>query len=165
VSVARSMRAHRVEVAETVDSLSRSDFASAFAVPRQAADRRSAEQWARDVFERAPAAMRSFVLLGWKYGLGFRLGPPSSPTHVLGWKIASSSPEAISLALQSPLVSAHKLVRVDRTRVVMTTFVRYERAPARMLWMAAVPIHHRTEPYLLGRAATNPSPAEAISGH
>lgn len=155
------MRAYRVDVAEAFDPLVRSDYASAFEVSRQAADGRSAEQWARAAFEGAPAALRMFVVVGWKYGLGFRVGPRSSPAHVLGWKIATKTPDAIALELQSPLVGAHKIVRVDGARVVMTTFVRYERLPARALWSAVAPIHHRTEPYLLSHAAANP---DVLSG-
>jgi hypothetical protein len=161
MSAPRSVRARRVAVAETADPLGRSDYASAFEVSREAADRWSAELWARAAFEGAPAALRTFVVSGWRYGLGFRLGPMGSPAHVLGWEIASNAPEAVHLALQSALVTARKVVRVDAGRVVMTTFVRYQRAPARLLWAAAAPIHHQTEPYLLGHAA----PGEAISSH
>jgi hypothetical protein len=148
----RSIRARRIEVAETVDPLGRSDYASAFAVARQAPHRWTAELWARAALEGAPAALRAFVVIGWRYGLGLRLGPRGSDTHVLGWAIASNTPDAVDLTLQSALVSARKVVRVDAERVVMTTFVRYERAPARTLWVAAAPIHHRTEPYLLAHA-------------
>jgi hypothetical protein len=153
MSASRSTRARRVAVAEEIDPLGRSDYASAFAVLRQAADERSAEQWARAALEGAPAALRNFVIVGWRYGLGFRLGPRASGAHVLGWKIASSTPDVIVLDVKSPLVTAEKVVRVDATRVVMTTFVRYERAAGRALWSAVTPVHHRTEPYLLGRAA------------
>jgi Protein of unknown function (DUF2867) len=62
-------------------------------------------------------------------------------------------PDATVLDLQSPLVTAQKVVRLETARVVMTTFVRYERPAGRALWSAVTPIHHRTEPYLLGRAA------------
>jgi hypothetical protein len=161
MSAPRSLRARRVAVAEMADPLGRSDYASAFEVPREAADRWSAELWARAAFEGAPAALRTFVVSGWRYGLGFRLGPSSSADHILGWRIVARTPHAVELELQSALVTARKVVRVDAGRVVMTTFVRYERAPARLLWAAATPIHHQTEPYLLGHAA----PGEAISSH
>jgi hypothetical protein len=147
------MHAHRVAVAETFDPLGRSDYASAFDVARRAEDDRSPEQWARAAFEGAPAALRAFIAVGWRYGLGFRLGPRASTAHVLGWKIVSSTPDAIVLDLQSPLATAQKVVRVQTARVVMTTFVRYERLAGRALWSAVTPVHHRTEPYLLGRAA------------
>jgi hypothetical protein len=151
------MRARRVEVSEQVDPLAPCDYASAFAVPRPPRDRRSAEQWARAAFEGAPAGLRAFVAAGWRYGLGLRLGPPSDPVYVLGWEIETRSPDAIALTSCSRLISAHKLVRIDGARVVMTTFVRYERAPARVLWSAVMPVHHRTEPYLLGHAAASPA--------
>ena len=35
----------------------------------------SAELWARSVFEGAPAAVRWFIVIGWRVGLGLRLGP------------------------------------------------------------------------------------------
>jgi Protein of unknown function (DUF2867) len=152
MSAPRSPRAQRVAVDEEIDPLERSDYATAFSVPRRAADERSAEQWARAALEGAPAALRAFVVVGWRYGLGFRLGPRASGDHVLGWRIASNMPDTIVLALQSPLVTARKVVRVETARVVMTTFVRYERPAGRALWCAVTPVHHRTEPYLLRRA-------------
>jgi hypothetical protein len=157
MSARSSPRAHRVEVADKTDPFAQSDYASAFAITYRAADGRSAEQWARTVFEGAPALLRRFVIIGWRYGLGLRLGPPSSGTHILGWEIVSRTPEAITLAVRSPLLSARKIVRVDDTRVVMATFVRHERALGRILWAVVVPVHHRIEPYLLTHAATDPS--------
>jgi Protein of unknown function (DUF2867) len=155
MGISRSLRAHRVAIVEETDPLGRSDYASAFRVPRQAADTRSAEQWARAAFEGAPAVLSAFVVAGWRYGLGFRLGPRASRAHVLGWKITGNAPDAVVLDLQSALLTAKKVVRVEGDRVVMTTFVRYERRPARLLWSAVTPIHHRTEPFLLGRAASS----------
>ncbi len=153
MSSPRSPRAHRVAVAEEPDPLGGSDYAAAFAVARRPEDVRSAEQWARAALEGAPAALRTFVAAGWRYGLGFRLGPRASAAHVLGWKIASDAPDVIVLELHSALVTARKVVRVHPARVVMTTFVRYEHPAGRVLWPAVTPVHHRTEPYLLGRAA------------
>jgi hypothetical protein len=46
----------------------------------------SAEGRARSVFEGAPVAMRWFMVVGWRLGLGLRLGP-RTPEHVLGWRI------------------------------------------------------------------------------
>lgn len=149
------MRASRVAVAEENDTLSKSDYASAFAARIIGTDDRSPEQWVRDTFEGAPRPLRWFVRVGWRYVLGFRLGPRPSPAHVLGWKIVSTTPEAIKLEVQSPLVTALKVLRVEDSRVVMTTFVRYERKSARAVWSAIAPVHHRTEPYLLGHAASH----------
>lgn len=148
------MRARRVNVTDEPDTLASPDYASAFEVTSAAGDQRSPEQWVRDVFEGAPRAARWFVLLGWRYALGLRLGPRPSPAHVLGWRIVRRTPDSITLEVRSALVTAHKLLRVERSRVVMTTFVRYDRPFASALWSAVTPVHHRTEPYLLGHAAT-----------
>ena len=77
-------RAHRCEVTEGADDLGRSDYASAFEVTIGEGDGRSPEQWARAVFEGAPTAIRWFVVFGWRYVLGLRLGPRSSPDYVAG---------------------------------------------------------------------------------
>jgi hypothetical protein len=151
-----SVRAKRVEVTTESDAIAEPDYASTFEVIVPDTDVRSAEQWVRATFEDAPRALRWFVLTGWRYVLGFRLGPRASPTYVLGWKILTSTPDSIGLELRSPLVSAHKVLRVEGARVRVTTFVRYERRIGRALWLAATPIHHRTEPYLLGHAASHP---------
>lgn len=149
------MGAHRVDVTVESGALANPDYASTFAVTASQSDARSAEQWIRDTFEGAPRAVRSFVVIGWRYLLGLQLGPPRSPAHVLGWKIVASSPDSIVLEVRSALVTACKVLRVESSRVVTTTFVRYERRAGRAVWSALAPVHHRTEPYLLGRAAIN----------
>jgi hypothetical protein len=65
----------------------------------------------------------------------------------------SDSIDRIVLEVHSPLVTAKKAVRVEPSSVTMTTFVHYERPVGRAIWAALTPVHHRTEPYLLGRAA------------
>jgi hypothetical protein len=150
-----SIGARRVDVTEETDTLADHGYASAFEVITPGTDARSPEQWARAAFEDGPAPIRWFVLIGWRYVLGFRLGPRPSSDHVLGWKIVETAPDSIVLELRSALVIARKVVRVEGARVVMTTFVRYRRPRARALWSAVAPIHHLTEPYLLGRAAAH----------
>jgi hypothetical protein len=145
-----------VEVAEHDDTLANPDYASAFEVTITDREFRSPEQWARATFEGAPATMRWFILFGWRFVMHFRLGPRPSSTHVLGWNIVSAAPEIIVLEVRSAIATAHKVVRVEPSRVVMTTFVRYERRSARAIWSMVAPVHHRTEPYLLGHAASHP---------
>lgn len=72
-----------------------------------------------------------YLVLGWRFGLGLRLGPQRSPSHVLGWKIVRSTPHAIILEVQSLLLTAHNVVQVQDAGVLLTTFVRYERARRR----------------------------------
>jgi hypothetical protein len=150
------VRARRVQVIEEADRPAGSTYASAFEVVPAVTDVRSPEQWARAMFEDAPGVMRWGVMMGWRFIMGFRLGPRPSPDYVLGWKIVTSAPEAIALEVQSSLATAYKVVRVDGPRVVVTTFVRYERTVARVVWATITPVHHRTEPFLLGHAASHP---------
>ncbi len=92
-------------------------------------------------------------MIGWKFVLRLRLGPAQAPGQVLGWKVIGTAPEAITLRADSRLITAHKIVQVDRSRVTVTTLVRYERRSGRVIWTAVSPVHHRTEPLLLSRAA------------
>lgn len=145
--------ARRVDVTEDIQDLGRHEYSSAFAVTVIPRTSSPPEQWARAAFEQAPRALGSLVWFGWKHLLRFQLGPRSSPSHVLGWKIVGRAPGEITLEVRSVLLTAHKVVRVEDSRVIMTTFVRYERQMGRFVWSAIAPVHHRTEPYLLGRAA------------
>jgi hypothetical protein len=147
--------AHRVEVPADTTTLAGADYASGFETARAATDTRSPEQWARATWEGAPRGVRGFLVTGWKLGLGLRLG--SGSDHVLGWTVVTATPETIVLEARSGLLTAHNMVRVEDTRVLWTTFVRYEKPSARLLWRAAAPVHHLTLPYLLKLAAKQES--------
>ena len=71
----------------------------------------------------------------------------------------TSTPEAIMLEVRSVLVTAQKVLRVEDSQVQVTTFVQFHRRAARAIWSAIAPVHHRTEPYLLGHAASQFSPS------
>jgi hypothetical protein len=152
------VKARQVELPDRIsalNSLTDPSYTYACEITAHAGDSRPAEQWARAVFEGAPRPLRWFIVTGWIVGLGLRLGPRSSPSHVLGWKILWSTPTTIVLGVESFALSAHLVVQVEDSRVVHATFVRYERPPARVLWTFAAPIHRRVVPYLLGRAAAH----------
>jgi len=151
-----SRRARRVEVTDEIralDTLVGPDYAAAWEVTVKDGDRRSAEQWARATFEGAPRPWRAFIVAGWTMGLGLRLGPRPSPHHVLGWRFVTPEPDEI--ILQEPFRSgtAHNVLRVESSKVLLATFVRHETPWGRPLWSSVAPLHHRIVPYLLGRAA------------
>jgi hypothetical protein len=104
------------------------------------------------VFEDAPLGLRQVLVGGW-LALGLRLAPRPSPDHVLGWRIASTTPDTIVLELDSKLMSAQNVIEVDGTRVVWTTLVHYRNRLGAVMWSAAAPVHHLILPRLLGRAA------------
>jgi hypothetical protein len=137
-----------------------SDYAAAWEIIHTGADSRSAEEWARDTFEGAPLTVRAFIVAGWIGGLGLRLGPRPSPGHVLGWTIVTTAPDLIVLSVRSVLLgTAYLVLEVEAPRVVLSSFVRYEKRPARVLWSSVAPIHQRVVPYLLGHAAAHPMSA------
>jgi len=130
------------------------NFSYACELTLDTATAQSAEQWARGVFEGAPRLLRWFIVTGWIVGLGLRLAPRRSRSHVLGWNIVSNSPEVIVLGVESFMLTARVVVRVRESTVVHATFVRYERAPARIVWPIAAVVHRRVIPFLLRNAAT-----------
>jgi hypothetical protein len=141
----------------------RYDYADAFEVRVHEPDARSAEQFARCALEQAPWPVRWTIRLAHRHLLRLRLGPHSSPDHVLGWKIVTSQPEVIHLEAESPLLGRGVLVgrRVGPTCVVVTTYVFYARpAPAHLVWKITGPLHRRVAPYLLERAAATANRAE-----
>jgi hypothetical protein len=160
----KAARARRVDLPASVDdesSLAGSDYASSFAVDVPHAAANTAEHWASRTLEGAPRALRWFVLFGWRVVLRLRLAPLGAAGSIMGWRVGATTPDTITLAVSSSLVAAHKLLTVEENRVVMTTYVRYERALGRVLWSVIVPIHHLVEPLLLTHAARSRLDGEA----
>ena len=157
---ASSARAYRVAAdLENRATDNSPDYRDAFEVQVSSTDTRTPEQWAHAVFERTPRLVRWFLLLGWRWVLGLRLGPLSSSNHVLGWRIASREPGAIRLELRSTFMTAQLSLRIASSTAVLTTHVSYTRRLAHPLWAAASLIHRQMIPYLLGRAASSPQSA------
>jgi Protein of unknown function (DUF2867) len=154
-TVRMAIRARRCEATEDPGGLGGSDYAGAFEVTIALGDDRSPEQWSRSVFESAPTAIRWFVLFGWRFVLGLRLGPQMSPDYVSGWRIRDVGPSVITLEVDSWLMTASKEIRVAGGSVRVSTFVRYSGGLGRAAWTLVAPVHHRTEPYLLGYAASH----------
>jgi hypothetical protein len=160
MSRSSSARARRIDVgdqARAFDTLAEPHYAAAWEVATADGDTRDAEQWARATFEDAPPALRRFIMTGWIAGLRLRLGPRASPDHVLGWRIVTTTPEVIILSVQSALIgTAHFVLNLEGSRVLLTNFVRYEKPAARPIWATVQPLHHQIVPYLLGHAASHP---------
>jgi hypothetical protein len=158
--------------------VSKDVYASAFALRLDgSAQPRTAEQWARGVFEGAPPLLRSVILFGWRFFLGLRLQPLDAPEQVLGWRIEgdATGPDTVTLAADSPLLHAENIVAVDGTVVLWVTLVRFEGRAGRLLWTVASAMHHVVIPFLLGRAARSSTvdsvtpeataPGKSANGH
>jgi hypothetical protein len=146
-------QAQRVEVDEDlVDGPY--DYADAFEVRVAEPDARTAEEWLRSGLEGAPGALRGVIVFAHRFVLGLRLGPRTSPDHILGWRIEENRPELTRLGASSPFMRGVIVAqRLDPTRARLTTFGLYTRpVPGRLIWAVAGPLHRRVAPYLMERA-------------
>jgi Protein of unknown function (DUF2867) len=116
-------------------------------------DNRTSEQWARAIWEGAPAPLRWLMIAGWRFVLRLRLGPLDSPDHILGWRIVDRSADETVCKLGSGFLEACNVFqRVDGT-FVWSTFVSYERRRARVIWPPVSLIHRLLARIALRRAA------------
>ena len=77
---------------------------------------------------------------------------------MLGWPIIHASPETIVLAVESRVLGQAQLAfRVERSRVLLGTFIRFERPGGRLIWSVIGLIHRQTLPYLLAHAGSSPT--------
>jgi hypothetical protein len=149
------VRAHRVAVDEEApQAVAPPNYADAFEVASNPTDPRSAEEWARDGFDRLPLRARQSALLAHRWILGFHLGPWVSPGHIFGWPIVISEPEQLHLEARSHLFRGRMVWRLHGERLVMTTFLRYERhQTAAAVWCVLGNVHRAGAPGLLQLAA------------
>ncbi|MDQ3985228.1 MAG: DUF2867 domain-containing protein [Actinomycetota bacterium] len=133
----------------------RYDYADAFEIRMPVPDPRSAEEFGRFALEDAPSPIRWTIWIAHRYLLRFRLGPRSSPDHILGWRILVSEPDVVQLEAVSPLLRGVIVGRKPEPNCsVVTTYIFYKRPVAgRVVMKIAGPIHRRIAPYLLEHAA------------
>jgi Protein of unknown function (DUF2867) len=151
-----SDRSARVRATSATDSAAfsqASDFACAYEVTIAAGDQRSPEQWARHIWEGAPAPLRWFMVAGWRFVLGLRLGPMRSADHVLGWRIVKRGPDVIVCALPSRLLNAHNVFRRADGTLIWSTFVSYEHWMGEVIWIPVSVLHRLLVRIALRRAA------------
>jgi hypothetical protein len=112
-----------------------------------------AEGWARACFEGAPLVMRLFLTIGWRLLL-LEGSARSDATHVLGWPIASTSPETAVLQRRSRLGIIATLVFSARSdTATFASGMRFDHRFARIVWAAVAPIHRWAVRFALGHAA------------
>src|ERR1700684_1249175 len=116
------------------------DYTDVYEVTLTGVEALSAEQCSRAVLEGEPRPVRWFLRTGWRAVLGLRLGPPSSPDHGLGLRVAANGAEMIRLESKSSLMTAWLTLRVSGSTVVFSTNVDYARRMCRPLWAAVGPI-------------------------
>ena len=147
----------RVEVGdfEVPHGVGRIDYADAFEVRLSEPYEPEPEQFVRTAIEKTSAPIRWGMQFAWRVLLGLRMGPRSSPDHILGWPIVQADAELVHLRASSWLIQGSVVGRkVEPTRAVVTTYVTYERPRAsRAVWAVVAPLHRRAAGYLMARAA------------
>jgi hypothetical protein len=150
---------HRVAVRWTLNRIARAaeqaDYADVFEVPLPQGDSRTAEETFRDAVGRRPGAGGDVVSWIHRNVLRFRLGPYSSPDHIIGWTIARSDHDQLVLTASGPLMRGElTLRRRDDRRATLTTRVHYRhQTAARTVWAVVGPLHRAVAPRLMARAA------------
>ena len=131
------------------------NYADVFEVQLQPTDCRTAEQAFRDALEQTPGPLGALILWIHRHILGFRLGPFSSPGHIIAWSITRSEADEIVLAADGPLMHGQlDLRRQDGRRAVLTTRLHYRHKFAgRMVWTMVGPLHRAVAPQLIKRTA------------
>src|SRR2546421_11076690 len=135
-------------------ALTRIDYETALRADLDAAEGRTAEQWARAVLEGATDEMRQGLARGWA-ALGMRLGPVGAEGHVLGWPARQHSPDLTFLAAESARgLRAELFVQRRRDALWLGSFVQLETEEARALWAGVQDRHPQVMRRLLERAVS-----------
>ncbi|WP_250004124.1 hypothetical protein [Actinoplanes sp. M2I2] len=108
--------------------------------------RRPPEEWARSIFGDVPDPGEFFI---WRIVLGLRLSSGRSPETIAGWRIAGRGDEAIRMEAASPAMTANLVVRAADGEVSLSTYIRYDRPSARLLWTPLSAVHRRLAPRAL----------------
>ncbi|MGH3966720.1 MAG: hypothetical protein ACRDTV_00990 [Mycobacterium sp.] len=148
--IAAAVDAARAQTDETA-----ADYADVFEIPILDGDLRTAEQAFRDALGGKLGPLGSVVRWVHHHVLRFRLGPYSSPEHIIGWAIVRSDRDEIVLATDGPLMRGQlTLQRRDGRRVVLTTRLHYRhKIAARMVWAVVGPLHRVLAPRLMQHSA------------
>ncbi|WP_051807884.1 hypothetical protein [Actinoplanes subtropicus] len=114
----------------------------------------TAEQWARAMFGNEPSLGELFI---WRVLLGLRLSRGRSPETVAGWRVGGRGDDWIRLETASRMMTANLVVRASGGEASLTTRLRYDRAPAPLIWPPLSAVHRWLVPRVLRAAAARMS--------
>jgi hypothetical protein len=147
-----------------LSTLARIDYEDTFRVELAKPESKSAEEWARAIFDRTPRALRAQMWSAWR-ALGFRLGSPFTRDLVLGWELRRTSPEVAVLGTHSWIgMPAELVVRRDQRGLLFATFVGMHNPFARAVWAAIDPVHRPAARRVLSALASDSLGAAAGEG-
>lgn len=136
--------------ARALCTLERIDYEDGFLVAMRSAAHRTAEEWARELLERAPVRLRAQLLSGWS-ALGLQLD--RGRASVLGWEVRRSTPDVVLLGARSRIGMPGELLFAREPRgLLFATFVEQDNAVARALWARVEAAHVQVVRRVLARA-------------
>ena len=137
------------EVVRSLSTMRDPDYVDLFTLRTAGTHDRSAERWARALFEDVAGLSGQLI---WRVLLGLRLGWRRTPDCVAGWKIADRGDGWIRLEADSRIMTGHLVVQAGDDRVSLATFIRYRRPLAARIWKPLSRKHRQLAPGLLREA-------------
>ena len=156
-------RVRRIPVAPEPQVTDACSYADSFELRVAHPDSHTAEQWVRAALGQAGPGVRSVIRFA--HGRVARFALSTEPNSILGWRTVSSTPEALHIRTEGPLLRAEIVARrTTPTTMTLTTFLFYRRRRTRFIWLLMGPAHRRIAPSLLARAAKRLTlPADATT--
>jgi hypothetical protein len=133
----------------SVSGLERIDYVDVFAIDVGRLAPATAEEWARTVVEDVAREGGQFI---WRGVLQLDLLRFPVQERIGGWKLEVIGPQMVRLQAASPRMTVHIVVDSTDGRLSVGTFVRYDRATGRVMWMPLAIIHRALMPGLLGNS-------------
>ncbi len=137
------------EAIQSLSTMENPDYVDLFTLTTPGAHERSAEQWARAMFEDIAGIKAQLI---WRVLLGLRLSWRRTPDHVAGWLIAERGDDWLRLEAASWFMTGHLVVQAGGDQVSLVTFIRYDRRMAARIWTPLSAKHRQLAPGLLRQA-------------
>lgn len=139
--------------ARRLSTITRVDYEDAFEIHTGPTHRRTAEEWAREIFEGAPLPTRMALRSAW-FLLGAELHHDPPDRFIFGLEVLRRTSEFVFLGVGSRLgASAELLLEREQDTLRFTTFVRLGTPAARAMWSQAAAGHRFAVRYLFGHGA------------
>ena len=125
------------------------DYVDLFTLPSTPLAVASPEEWARAAMEGAPAAG---TFLAWRVLCNLKLEGGGSAQHIAGWRIVDQQDDWIRVEARSWFMTANAIFKVEADETMFATFIRYDRAVARLIWGPVSAFHRAAAPAFLAAA-------------
>jgi hypothetical protein len=131
--------------------LARIDYTDAFCADTTI--ERSADSWARAVFEGPRPPLPAVLHFLWSRGVSLDLTSRSDRDRILGWRLATTTSDAVVLASDAPGMQVRLIALVEPGTVSWTTTIEYKTCYGRAIFSILGGFHRAMAKYLLARAS------------